>query len=107
MGTGFDITDSFATSNRFHGAEIGGRWQETYQCYSLELLAKLAFGSTRQQVNIAGNTITTQNGATTNAQGGLLAQTTNIGTYTRNRFALVPELGATMDMRLTATGDGR
>ncbi|QDS90904.1 hypothetical protein EC9_51220 [Rosistilla ulvae] len=94
--TTFDIFDQFTTTNRFNGGELGVRWQEQYQRFSLEMLGKLAFGSNRQTVQISGRTLATDGIDVVDAPGGLLAQTSNIGTYTRNRFALIPELGATV-----------
>jgi hypothetical protein len=95
----FQITDRFETRNRFHGADLGvvfvgcrGRW-------SADLLMRLAIGTNQQDVTIRGSTTVT--GSTvagnnfTNATGGLLAQRTNIGDYSRDRFAVVPELGIT------------
>ncbi|MEO8272244.1 MAG: BBP7 family outer membrane beta-barrel protein, partial [Aureliella sp.] len=52
-------------------------------------------------VTINGSTSTTVNGTTTNATGGLLAQRTNIGSYERNQFTMVPELGATLGYQVT------
>lgn len=94
--TTFDIFDQFSTSNRFHGGEIGMRWQEQYRRCSLELLGKLAFGSNQQTVQINGRTVATDGTDVVDEPGGLLAQTSNIGTYSRNRFALIPEIGATV-----------
>ena len=37
----------------------------------------------------------------TDRTGGLLAQRTNIGTYERNQFTMVPELGATVGYQIT------
>jgi len=41
------------------------------------------------------------NGGTSTYETGLLAQTTNIGQYTQNQFAIMPELGFTLSYDLT------
>lgn len=98
--TDFDIRDSFETENHFHGGELGlagefedGRW-------SLDLDARLSLGNHRQRVGIDGSTVITALGVAQSFQGGLLTQSTNIGTFERDRFALIPEFGASLGYRL-------
>ena len=56
--------------------------------------AKLALGATQELVVIDGGTTLSQPGAApVTAPGGVLAQTSNIGRYFRNEFAVVPEIG--------------
>ncbi|WP_148080407.1 BBP7 family outer membrane beta-barrel protein [Roseimaritima ulvae] len=98
----FNITDRFRTRSQFNGIDFGGSYRRTRGWWTLDLLAKLAIGTTRETVTISGSTITTETGAAaTTAEGGLLAQRTNIGTYNRDRFAVVPELGAKLGYQLT------
>ena len=97
----FVINDTFKSVNQFNGIEIGTAWMAYRGRWSLELLYKLALGNTNQLVNISGSTATTQNGATTVSQGGLLALSSNIGQYQRNTFGVVPELGANLGFAIT------
>jgi hypothetical protein len=97
----FILNDNFQTRNQFNGVELGVLWQGRRGYWSLDTLMRLNIGNTYQVVTIAGTTQTTQNGSTTTANGGLLAQRTNIGTYTRDQFGIVPELGATVGYQLT------
>lgn len=97
----FLLRDGFDTRNEFNGGEFGWMWHVQRCRWSLDLLSKIALGVTRSRVNIAGSTATTQAGVTTVAPGGLLAQRTNIGTYRRDDFAVVPELGATLGYQVT------
>lgn len=101
----FLIDDRFQTDNTFNGADIGVLWKANRGPYSLDLLARLALGSTRQRVSIAGSTTLTGSGGGSNdfrdATGGLYAQRTNIGEYSRNQFAVVPELGVTCGWAIT------
>ena len=81
-------------------------WQTSRGQFSLDLLMRMAIGSTHQSVLIDGSTTISGSSVSTaitsqDATGGLLAQRTNIGEYTRNRFAVVPELGVTLGYAMT------
>ncbi len=97
----FVITDRFDTRNLFNGGEVGVLWQGRRGWWSLDMLMRLGIGNNNQTVTISGNTVTTVNGLSTDRTGGLLAQRTNIGTYERNQFTMVPELGATVGYQIT------
>jgi hypothetical protein len=88
-----DIRDRFSTQNEFHGGQFGLRGQMMRGCWSLDALAKVGIGVTRQRVTIDGRTLI--DGAASN--GGLLAQESNIGTFQRDKFAYIPEL--TLNLR--------
>jgi len=97
----FTSRDQFVAHNQFHGAEVGLIAQRYYGPWSLETTLKVAFGNVNQQVSVAGfNTITVAGVPVSNV-GGLLAQPSNIGTYTRNRFAVLPELGMNLKYDLS------
>ena len=97
----FDIVDRFQTANQFHGGEIGLLRNESYGDWSLGLLFKVALGNVHEQVVIDGSSVITDDVGTEQFTGGLLAQRTNIGIHSRNRFALVPEFGVTLGYDLT------
>ena len=102
VGTSLVVTDQFGTTNNFHGFDIGltgeiqrGRWVFGW-------LTKVAVGVTFEEVDINGSTRVTVPGAAPVANvGGLLALPSNIGTYNRERFAVVPELGAWLGYQVT------
>jgi len=102
----FLIEDRFETRNTFNGADLGVVWKTTRGQFSLDLLMRLGIGSTHQDVLIDGSTTISGSGDPGNniqdANGGLLAQRTNMGHYERNRFAMVPELGVTLGCALTS-----
>ncbi len=102
LGTQFDLSDRFSTGNDFHGGQLGLALEFWHDIFSWELSAKAALGNLRRQSRIRGET-TTQlpplDPRTT--QGALLALPTNIGTYSDNRFAVLPEFGINGTVLLT------
>lgn len=90
----FEVFDSFATQNRFHGGAIGLELTRSHGLWNLELLGRIGFGNMQQTVMIDGH-------STNSPQGGLLAQPSNIGLYQRNAFAVSPEIGVTLNRQVT------
>ena len=100
----YDILDAFRTRNRFHGGELGVLWERNGRRWSLELLAKIAIGATHQLVEIGGQTTFTQADPPLPPEtldAGILALSTNSGRFRRNKFSMIPEIGATLGYRLT------
>jgi hypothetical protein len=60
----------------------------------------LALGNNRGQVRIDGRTRIEDDAGVEEFAGGLLAQRSNIGEYTTDEFAIVPELGVTLAYEL-------
>ncbi len=96
----FQMVDQFQTENQFHGADLGMMLQSRRGPWTLEGLVKVGIGNNRGTVQIAGSTNITQGGITDQHSGGLLAQRTNIGTYTQDQFAMLPELGLNLGLNL-------
>jgi hypothetical protein len=98
-----NVNDTFTSRNQFNGAEFGTVFQAFRgNRFSLEVLQKIALGNNNEFVSINGYTTTVPaGGIATTLPGGLLAQSTNIGRYTRNEFAVIPEFGATLGYQLT------
>lgn len=93
LGTRFDILDQFSAENEFHGAEVGLKGRFARGCWSLNALAKVGIGNLRQEVEIAGRTLTTPPGGSPTFSGrGFLAQPSNIGEREQNQFVFVPEV---------------
>lgn len=99
-GTGIWVTDRFSTRNFFNGGQVGvqaeGRWRRWF----LNATGKVALGCTTEVVNINGMT-TFVRGTSQSFQGGLLAQPSNIGRYSRTEFAVLPEAGLKIGYHLT------
>ncbi|WP_404304680.1 BBP7 family outer membrane beta-barrel protein [Neorhodopirellula lusitana] len=94
------LSESFNTTNEFNGLQLGVAYQANLKRVWLESLLRVAVGRNKQSVRINGSTSITEFGTTENYTGGLLAQTTNIGTYQREEFTMVPEAGVTLGVRL-------
>jgi len=95
--------DRFQTTNQFYGGQVGFVRIDDYGPLLIRWRGSLAAGSTRETLTILGSSTyynSVQNTVTT-IPGGFLAQPTNIGTETRNHFAVLPEFGATVGWRLT------
>jgi len=93
--------DQFRTFNQFNGGTVGltsdirrGRWV-------IESQAKVALGNMRQTVEVDGNTTVTAGGVTQVFEGGVLAQKSNIGRFTRNQFAAIPEFNFKLGYQLS------
>ena len=98
----FDITDSFRTRNDFHGGEIGMAWEAGWNRWTLELLMNVGIGSTTQEVTIDGETtISPLVSASQTFEGGLLAQRSNIGTYSRSQFSMIPQINTNLGFYMT------
>ena len=97
----FEITDNFATDNEFHGGEFGFLWQGGAHRLTLEFYSKVALGNVHQVVDIDGQTIISFAGPQNISDGGLLTQASNIGSYERDRFGVMPEFGTTMGWYIT------
>ncbi len=98
----YQLYDLFDTRNQLHALDLGAIWQGGWQRFSLDLTAKTAFGWGRQEVDILGATAISQPGAQTATYvGGVLAQPSNIGFHSRDRFTVVPELSAIVGLQIT------
>ncbi|MCG8448804.1 MAG: BBP7 family outer membrane beta-barrel protein [Pirellulales bacterium] len=109
LGTTFIVNDNFETENEFAGFDLG--FITDWQCnrWSLSLLSKVAIGNTRQRATISGNTIIDSGTGPVEFNTGVLTQlyennglvVGNIGTYERDEFSMIPELGVTVGYQLT------
>ena len=93
--------DLFRSRNQFNGGEIGLKWQSYHGPFIFEFNGKCAFGNNRERTWINGSSSQTANGVTTDFDYGLLALPTNIGSYRRDVFAILPEANANLKIELT------
>ena len=95
------MNDSFRTRNQFYGGQVGLQYEIRKGRWYVDALGKVALGSTHQTVTIDGSTTFIPANSTAIVQpGGLLAQRTNIGHYSQNRFSVVPEVGLKLGYQL-------
>ncbi len=92
--------DDFHTKNRFYGGQIGIDGTKCWGSWSLEGKFKLALGATSEEVIVNGEQTFLPNSAL-NKPGDLLALPSNIGSQTRTRFSVVPELDLNIGYQLT------
>lgn len=96
------ISDSFRTENHFYGPQVGLTGELRRGRYFVEGRTTIAFGTVYQSLQVDGTQsiqFTTGPGQYT---GGLLALPgANIGTFTQNKFAVLPEVGLKIGCFLT------
>lgn len=101
-GSTFNVSDRFATSNLFNGAQIGAIGEYRIGRWSLDLRTSIALGGTQQNVNISGSTSSQGPGIVpTTLPGGLLALSSNIGSHTRGMVSFVEEVGFNVGYQFT------
>jgi len=93
-------SDSFTTDNNFNGGELGIGTELKRNAWSLGAESRLALGNMNQQVSIAGMTAAVYDVYAAGYVGGLLAQPTNIGTFTQNKFAYIPSIDVKLGYQL-------
>lgn len=101
VGSTFAFRDSFDAKNEFHGGSLGLIYEHCRGPWMLSGLAKFSVGQMNETVTIAGTNTVQIGGIPATTEGGLLAQTTNIGVYKRRETAFVPELAINLNRRIT------
>ena len=91
-GSVINVSDSFDATSNFHGLDLGIIGEFTHGPWLLEWRGKVALGANFNEAQINGSTTTVVGGATATLPGGLLALSSNIGSHSQTRFAVVPEL---------------
>jgi hypothetical protein len=100
--------DLFDTNNTLHGGTLGVQFGEERGMVTWNVLAKVSLGNTRQDAIVDGDTIVTVPGfAPVASVGSLYALPTNIGTYHRDRFAVLPEVDLNIGYRVTRSWTAR
>jgi hypothetical protein len=101
-GSTISIADQFDTHNYFYGAQIGAQVEFCCGRVFVDLLGKVALGVTHEVVDIHGATaITSPDGTTVVTPAGFLASASNGGHFSRDRFAVLPELGINVGYQIT------
>lgn len=94
----YNFKDHFKTTHHFLGAQIGLRAQYESPNWLVSMTTKVALGILNRQIDIhgagetlGGNLFFATKGGVQDLKGGVFAQPTNIGQYTRNTFAAAAE----------------
>lgn len=97
-GTVIASADDFTAQNEYHGGDLGFRAQFFFwETMSLGFMGKFGVGKVHNTVKISGSQTTSVPGAApVTVPGGVLALSSNIGTFGQNRFAMLPELGVNL-----------
>ena len=99
-GRTITVTDQFDTNNYFYGGQIGLRGDLRCKRFHLGFLGKVALGTCHEVVNIHGRTAIDTAPVTVN-NAGLLALASNSGRFSRDEFAVVPEVGVNLGFQIT------
>jgi hypothetical protein len=102
VGTGFNVFDSFYSKNTFNGGQIGLAGEIRRGRFFGSARTLVAFGGVHKEVEIFGSTTIAVPGQIPQQfLGGLLAQPTNIGKYTSDEFAVLPEATVSIGYNVT------
>lgn len=102
----FNLHDLISAKNNFYGGVIGFDVEKRWGRFSIDTLAKLGLGSTRQQIDLHGAGTAVVGGVHVPLNGGFYVQRSNAGatlnqTYSRDVWSLVPELNVTLGYWIT------
>lgn len=102
------VLDSFKVTNRFNGGQVGARGEVRYGMFTVSGTGKFAIGNMNQRLEIQGASafadLSRPRAPFPNAgmaYGGLYANAANIGRYSHDEFAIIPE--ATLNVGLNVT----
>jgi hypothetical protein len=102
VGSNITVADSFRTHNDFYGGQLGATYTQHFGNWVVDVRGTVGLGDTVQSVDINGVTNVQGGPLAGTRSGGLLAlPNTNIGHYSRDRFAVLPELGLTLGYQVT------
>lgn len=102
LGTIITGRDEFRAANQFNGAQIGIHTDRIAGRVSWNTLSRISFGNMRQSVSIEGDSAVREPDANpVVTRGDLLAQPSNIGSYHRDVFAVVPEFSMNLNYQVT------
>jgi len=99
--------DQFTTRNNFYGGQVGAQGELCFGRFFVNAVGKVALGDMNEYVNISGSTYSnlqnnTLTGTARTTPGGIFAQPTNIGRYSRDEFAVVPEVDFNVGYKITS-----
>ena len=91
-GSRLAVHDDFQTRNKFYGGQVGFHSRIYGTVWSLDFINKYAIGGVQQEVRAIGsNSIFSPSGVEDREVGGLYARGSNLGSFSRNKFAVAAE----------------
>lgn len=98
------VRDSFETTNRFYGGQVGLSSDLRYNRMFFSVTGKLAFGIMNQVVDVTGRSDINDptQGLAAASQGGVFANAQNIQRYRNDEFAIIPELNLSVGYNVTS-----
>lgn len=99
FGTANDV---FSTENGFYGSSLGIRGRYIYGPFSVEAAASVAFGASREVLNVNGGfAVYNYFGPARSGPEGVFAQPANEGQFSSTHFAVVPEVQFKLGYNIT------
>ena len=100
FGTRTRVSDDYQTSNSFHGAILGFLYEAECDCWTMQGLARVSLGNMSETARIDGSTRLTAPGLPPQStQGGLFTSGDSRGSFSRNEFSTVSEVGLRLGYR--------
>ena len=97
-GVTIDGNESFRAENEFHGGVLGMQFERNVCRWSCSAIGKVGFGNMSQMATIQG--AETRSPPFASSVGSLLALPSNIGTFSRDEFTFVPEVGVQLGYKI-------
>lgn len=97
------VNDTFRAENHFYGGQLGLTGEVRRGRWFVNGRTSIALGTVHQIATIGGGqSLTFADGSIGQYQGGMLAVPgANIGTYSQNKFAVLPEVGLNFGYHIT------
>ncbi len=104
-GTRVEVQDRFSTRNQFNGGQVGLAAGRTRGRFDVDARVSVALGATHQAVDISGGQVRFLPGQATPQvfTGGLLAAGPNLGSFSKDKFSVVPEATINVGYMVTPT----
>jgi Putative beta barrel porin-7 (BBP7) len=97
------VVDRFVATNQFNGGVFGFRQEYHYGMWNLTGIAKIGIGNMHQILEIQGATTFANPlaGTSGSTYGGLFANSSNIGRFVKDTFAVIPEFTLNVGLNVT------
>lgn len=95
-----NIQDRFDADNDFFGGQVGASAELDYKRFTFNVTSKVALGNVHETIAVRGRTVI-DTAPVTDRPAGFFALATNSGRFSRNNFAVVPEVSAKLGLRIS------